>query len=46
MSDPEGAMFGKGGVLGELDKMVIFEEKVLKEISYLFKQRYIFEKKV
>ena len=29
-----------------MDKMVIFEEKALKEISYLFNQRYIFEKKV
>jgi len=34
------------GGFGERDKVVIFEEKVLKEISYLFKRRYIFGKKV
>ena len=46
MGDHEGAMFGKRRSFGEMDKMVTFEEKVLKEISYLFKQRYIFEEKV
>ena len=30
--------------LGEINKMVIFQENVLKGTSYLFKQRYIFGK--
>ena len=45
ISNHEGVVIRKGS-FGKMDKMVIFEEKALKEISYLFNQRYIFEKKV